>query len=312
MISFHQLIGAGGKEGARETFERLIAQLVRLRFQTVRKVEANPGDWGLDVIVGDLDGVISVWQSKFFIDGVGKVQQAQIRESFTQVVEQAEKRGFNVDVWTLCIPVDLDAASLQWWTGWKKRQSAATGVRIELWDRTELEGLLLAPDAAALRAAAFPGQTAETPSIEGPPPILDLPDDAAYDGMLFIKQLEAARIFEHSSAKQQFFNAEVLAREVADKRVAEQMQALEAERADILSIWEDRYNRACGEPDAGEGLLPDLHPDVMAAIEQRHNSGRVEVLPMHLVHRKGAMHQVVEGRRAGWVRDFRAVAEGRA
>jgi hypothetical protein len=30
---------------------------------------------------------------------------------------------------------------------------------------------------------------------------------------------------------------------------------------------------------------------------------------MHLVHRKGAMHQVVDAGRAGWVRDFRAIAE---
>jgi len=307
VISFHQLIGAGGKEGARETFERLIAQLVRLQYRSVRKVEANPGDWGLDVIVGEIDGLISVWQSKFFIDGVGKSQQAQIRESFDQLIAQAATRGFSVDVWTLCIPVDLDGASLQWWTGWKRRKSRETGVRIELWDRTELEGLLLAPDAAELRASAFPGQGARPPTVGAPPPVLELPDHVTYDDMLFIKQLEAARIREHSSAKQQFFNAELLSREVADKRVAEQVQALEAERADLLSMWEDRYNRACREPDDGEGLLPTLHPDVMEAIERRHDSSRVEVLPMHLVHRKGAMHQVVEGGRAGWIREFRRV-----
>jgi hypothetical protein len=309
VISFEQLIGAGGKDGARETFERLIAQLVRLQHRTVRKVEANPGDWGLDVIVGELDEVMSVWQSKFFIDGVGDAQHAQIRESFAQVVKQAGERGFTVDVWTLCIPVDLDAASLKWWTGWKTRKSRDTGVRIELWDRTELEHLLLSLDAADLRAAYFPGQAPGAPAVAGPLPVHELPQDVTYDDMLFIKQLEAARILEHESAKQQFFNAEVLSREVADKRVAEHVHALEAERADSLSMWEDRYNRACSELDDGDDLLPTLHPDVMAAIEQRHNSGRVEALPMHLVHRKGAMHQVVEGRRAGWVRDFRSVAE---
>ncbi len=304
MISFHQLIGPGGKEGARETFERLIAQLVRVQYRSVRKVEANPGDWGLDVVVGEIDGVMSVWQAKFFIDGVGEVQHAQIRDSFTQVVTQAKERGFSVNVWTLCIPVDLDAASLTWWTGWKRRQQRATGVRIELWDRTELEGLLLAPDAAEIRSAAFP---TGAPSAGVAAPVLELPDGTEYDDMLFIKQLTAAQIREHGSAKQQFFNAEVLSREVADKQVEEHIQALKAERADLLSIWEDRYNRSCGEPDVGDGLLPALHPDVMEAIERRHDGARVEVLPMHLVHRKGAMHQVVEGGRAGWVRDFRSV-----
>ena len=111
VISFHQLIGAGGKEGARETFERLIAQLVRLQFRSVKRVDANPGDWGLDVLVGEIDGVMSVWQAKFFIDGVGKSQQTQIRESFAQVVDQAEKQGFSLNAWTLCIPLTLMATT---------------------------------------------------------------------------------------------------------------------------------------------------------------------------------------------------------
>lgn len=305
VLSFHQLIGAGGKEGARESFERLIAQLVRLQFRSVKRVNANPGDWGLDVLVGEIDGVMSVWQGKFFIDGVAKSQQAQIRESFAQVVKQARNQGFSVDAWTLCIPVDFDAEGLKWWSGWKKRQERETGVRIGLWDRTELEGLLLTPDAAALRSVFFP---AAGGGPVAPPAVADLPADVTYEDMLFIKQLEAARIHEHGSAKQQFFNAELLSREVADKRVSEHVLALQAERADLRSIWEDRYNRACAAA-AEDGSLLDLHPEVMQAIERRHDGGRVEVLPMHLVHRKGAMHQVVQAGRAGWVRDFRELAQ---
>jgi hypothetical protein len=155
--------------------------------------------------------------------------------------------------------------------------------------------------------AYFPiGGAGATPPPAAPQPIEELPEDVSYQDMLFIKQLQAARIVELDSAKQQFFNAEALAREVADKRVAEHMQALQAERADLRSMWEDRYNKACADSDAGDRLLPELHPQVMEAIERRHDSGRVEVLPMHLLHRKGAMHQVVENRGAGWVR---AVAE---
>jgi hypothetical protein len=306
VISFHQLIGAGDKDGARATFERLIAQLVGLRYQGVKIVASRRGDWGLDVIVGEIDDVLSVWQAKFFIDGVEAAQKAQIRDSLSQVTDKASAEGFTVNVWTLCIPVDLDPDALKWWTGWKKRQETAHGIRIELWTRTDLETVLLSPDAAHIRAAYFPA----VPGAElSPPPVHELPEDLSYEDMLFIKQLQAAQIVELDSAKQQFFNAEALAREVADKRVAEHMQALQAERADLRSIWEDRYNKACVEPDGADGLLPELHPEVMEAIERRHDSGRVEVLPMHLIHRKGAMHQVVENGSAGWVRDFRAVAE---
>ncbi len=307
MISFHQLIGAGDKDGARASFERLIAQLVGLRYQGVKIVAARRGDWGLDVIVGEIDDVLSVWQAKFFIDGVEETQKSQIRESLSQVMDKAAGEGFTVNVWTLCIPVDLDPEALKWWTGWKKRQETAHGIRIELWTRTDLEAVLLSPDAGHIRSAYFPAVPGVAPS---PPPIHDLPEDLSYDDMLFIKQLQAARILELDSAKQQFFNAEALAREVADKRIAEHMQALQAERADLRSIWEDRYNRACAVAEAADSLLPELHPEVMEAIERRHDSGRVEVLPMHLIHRKGAMHQVVESGSAGWVRAFRAIAEG--
>jgi hypothetical protein len=306
MISFHQLIGDSGKEGAREKFERLIAQLVRVQFRTISRVDAKPGDWGLDVIVGEIDGVISVWQAKFFIDAFGSSQQAQIRESFAQVVKQASAQGFIVDAWTLCIPVDLDGENLKWWTNWRKRQERETKIRIQLWDRTELEGVLLAPDATDIRAAFFPTSVA-APAVPAPLAVAEVPDEVTYDDMLFVKQLEAAEIFEHDSAKQQFFNAELLSREVADKKVPEHMVSLQAERADLRSIWEDRYNRACAIFDGA--LLPELHGEVMEAIERRHDGARVQALPMHLVHRKGAMHQVVEDGRAGWVRGFRAIVE---
>lgn len=307
VISFEQLIGDGGKEGAREKFERLVAQLVRLQFRTVKRVEANPGDWGLDVLVGEIDGVISIWQAKFFIDGFDKPQQAQVRDSFGQLVAQAEQRGFAVDVWTLCIPVDLDAKNLSWWTTWSKKKEREAGIRIQLWDRTELEGLLLTPDATHLRSAFFPTSPARADAI-APLAVVDVPSDVDFDDMLFIKQLVAAKIREHDSAKQQFFNAELLSREVADKRVPDHMLALQGEQADLRSIWEDRYNRACAEASDG-GLLPALHADVMEAIERRHDGAGIQVLPMHLIHRKGAMHQIVDTGSAGWVRDFRAIAK---
>ena len=114
VISFHQLIGAGGKEGARETFERLIAQLVRLQDEAVKRVCANPGDWGIDVFAGDIDGAMSVWQAKFFIDGVAAPQRRQIKGSFERLMRQGEEQRFTVEAWTLCIPVDLDPKTLAW------------------------------------------------------------------------------------------------------------------------------------------------------------------------------------------------------
>ncbi len=308
MIDFHQLIGPGGKEGAREKFEALITQLVGLQHKGVMRVEANPGDWGIDAFVGEIDGVVSVWQAKFFIGGVGKSQKEQIGESFDQVVAKVKEEGFTVDAWTLCIPVDLDAPTHQWWAKWKRAQEKKHKLRIELWDKSRLGRFILTPDAASLRAAYFPGVPGPAPFV---PEVLPFPDDVEYEEMLFIKQLRAANVAEVESAKQQFFNAEALGREVADKRLPDQMRALDGEQADLHSMWEDRFNeRTSANPE--DELLPGLHASVMAAIEARQAAAPIEPLPMHLIHRKGVMHQVVDAGRAGWVRSFRQIAHDHA
>ena len=71
-------------------------------------------------------------------------------------MEKAAEEGFTVNVWTLCIPVDLDPGAPKWWTGWNKRQEPAHGIRIELRTRTDLETVLLSPDAPRIRSAYFP------------------------------------------------------------------------------------------------------------------------------------------------------------
>jgi hypothetical protein len=304
-INFYALIGDGGKAGAREVFERLVVQLVRLQHRTMR-IKANPGDWGIDALVGELDGgTVAVWQAKFFIDGAGQGQQGQIRESFEAAIAAAEKEGHTLGAWTLCMPVSFDAPTAKWWSSWRRRMKTKHGVRIELWDDTELEALLLTPDATHVRDAYF-----HTPAVSLPcPPVKALPAGITYDEMLFMKQLRAASVAEVESAKHQFFNADLLAREVADKRVPEHMEALETTQGEAHALWENRFNAACAQQPA-DPTLPGLHSQVMVAIEQHHNAHPPNALPMNVVHRLGSMHQVVENGEAGWVREFRSIAEG--
>lgn len=156
-VNFFELIGPGGKPGARERFEALIAQLVRLEFgNAAMRLEGRGGDWGLDTIVGDLgDGTIEAFQAKFFIDGVGPAQHAQIRRSFDAAIAGRD-HGHELAAWTLCVPVCLDPESARWWAGWKRRAEGKFGIRIDLWDATVLEALLLEPAAADIKWAYFP------------------------------------------------------------------------------------------------------------------------------------------------------------
>lgn len=304
-VNFYRLIGEGGKPDAREKFQKLIAQLVRLRHGTARQIEANPGDWGIDVFVGEIDGVISVWQAKFFIDGVDKVQHQQIRDSFKQVVKAADNEGFKLGAWTLCVPVSLSGPSSKWWAGWHKRQQRNHQIQIKLWDETELEHLLISPDADAIRESYFPSMENTTPPELQP--ILSLPSEIDYEETLFVKQLRAAEIGELNSAKRQFFNADLLSREVTDKGLKSEKSALANALAEVHALWEHRFIEKT-EIDGSTDRLPGLYSSVMRSVERLHKTNPGDVLRMSLVHRFGNMHLIVETGEAGWVRSFRSIA----
>jgi hypothetical protein len=87
-----ELLAVGGEAVGRERFERLVTAVVREIHPTARSIGANPGDWGIDTFVGELSrGTIAVWQSKYFLDGVGRVQQADIRDSLASLQQAANR-----------------------------------------------------------------------------------------------------------------------------------------------------------------------------------------------------------------------------
>ena len=149
MITFavHQV--RAGQAGASEDFEQMLGLLVRATSgREASLVFANPGDWGIDVLAGDLHGRVTVWQAKYFARGVGRSQQGQIRLSFASVVRAAAAYGYALERWVLCIPASMDGPTTQWWHAWKAEQERVTGVVIGLWDETRLRELLLRPEAA--------------------------------------------------------------------------------------------------------------------------------------------------------------------
>ena len=149
MITFavHQV--RAGQAGASEDFEQMLGLLVRATSgREANLIFANPGDWGIDVLVGDLHGRVTVWQAKYFARGVGRSQQGQIRSSFASAVRAAADHGYELERWVLCIPASMDGPTTQWWQAWKAEQERDSGVVIGLWDETRLRELLLRPEAA--------------------------------------------------------------------------------------------------------------------------------------------------------------------
>ena len=289
-----------GDAGSREAFQELVRRLVKLRHPGVRSLDDRSGDWGIDAFLGELDeGVIAVWQAKYFTGGVGASQQGQIRDSLAQLLAKADANGLAVSAWTLCIACRMSAAEAQWWDGYKRRQQRATGVVIELWDADTVTDLLRSPDAATVRAEFFRG-TGVVPAR----PIEEIPDPAALEGALFLAQLRAAGVLEVDAAKKAFFNAEALAREVVAKGVEGEVRELRELSSDVHQMWEIHFNALFGPTE--DEVIPAMYPAVMSEIQRR--TWTLSHLPAGLVHRLGAMHQVVEQARAGWIRSWREVA----
>lgn len=132
-----------GTEGARHEFEQMIALLVQRTVGEARQIVASGGDWGIDVMVGDLGEKITIWQAKYFIDGFGSGQFGQVRSSFGRAREGAAKGKYEIERWVLCVPCDLTHKMLGAWQRWSKEQTAQTGIPIDLWDATALTSLLL-------------------------------------------------------------------------------------------------------------------------------------------------------------------------
>jgi hypothetical protein len=151
-ISFvaHQ-VRAGGEAGARDDFEGMLAQLVAETFPDARRIAPNPGDWGIDVLVGDLGGRVTVWQAKYFMPAVTRKHVEQIDRSFRSAMNAARLRKHRIERWVLCVPSSMDGPMAAWWDRWKSQRQAEDHVEIELWDATRLRKLLLDPRADHVR-----------------------------------------------------------------------------------------------------------------------------------------------------------------
>jgi hypothetical protein len=299
---------AGNLAGAREDFEQMLAMLVAASYPGARLIAANPGDWGIDVLVGELSGLVVIWQAKYFWPAVTKTRQAAIRDSFHSAVASARRNGYRVRRWVLCVPSSMDGPTAKWWDNWRARQQRETGVLIDIWHETTLRTLLIRPDAADVRRHYYDPYVPGAAPPHVPVHVMGEAAAARLADALFVRQLRAAGHTEVHAAKREFFNADLLAREIIDKGVPAELTALSEADAVVHGIWEAGFNAACQRIPA-DPRLPGLHSVVMHEIRESATfPGALRAGP---VHRCGIMHRVVEDRRAGWVVHWREIAEER-
>lgn len=293
---------AGSPEGGRALFEKMIVQLVALDYPQVQNLRALPGDWGIDGLIGELDDVVSVWQAKYFIERFDKSQKSQITRSLNSLIKKAKEEGFRINAWTLCVPIDLEPDAMQWWHRLSRKMKKEHDLVCDLWSATQLERRLLREDGESARKYFFPAEEDELRLRD----VVPLPDSTAYEESLFIAQLEAAGVTQIRPAKVEFFNAEILTRDVHAKKDDDEVKELMAVRAEVHSLWAHRYDSHCEEHEGDR--LPGLHGRVMEAVENNYNATPPKRLRSRAIHHFGVTHQLSDEGQLGWTRGYEMIA----
>lgn len=299
-------INSRSEAGARASFQKLILYIVKLKNRNAKEIRPWPGDWGIDVIVGEFtSGTCLIWQAKYFPRSVGAPQKAQIRDSFSQLVEKSKEKRFDVKNWYLCIPVALSPPETVWWEKWRKKKTKETGIAIGLMDESDIDQILMTPDARDIRIEF---------GLEGAHPISipervikELPDRKAiyYEKSLFIRKLVLAGITENMSARCQFFNAELVQKEIHDKGDPRENAELINLYEKIHSMWEVRFNRALQSSNPAKETRK-VYTAMLIYIEQKDKE--ILASPRMLatfVHKQGFMQQLADRCKVGWSPDFR-------
>ena len=121
-----------GDAGAREVFEKICTQLLSsIFYDQSHNIRTSQGDGGIDILVGDLVSPIINFQCKYFIDGLGDAQKAQIRESYQRA---ANSTTYKMSKWILCLPCTLSLNEFKWWSNWRNNNQRLNKVEIALWD----------------------------------------------------------------------------------------------------------------------------------------------------------------------------------
>ncbi|KQP53971.1 hypothetical protein ASF51_17750 [Agreia sp. Leaf283] len=292
-----------------------MSALVGIEHPTATDIRADPGDWGIDVMVGSLADSILIWQSKYFYDKLGDSQKKQIRESFASAMTHATTHGYAVDAWTLCVACEVSAPEKKWWdTKVREWSKLYPHVQFDLWDAPRLRRKLMSPEAHPVWAEFYgpnkdileARKTGSEPAPVAAP--LSLDETPTYDRALFVRQMTVAGISEMDAQRHAYFNADLLVRDITARSVPAQLAAIAEIDAVLLGSWEDAVADPATAPNA-ENYEPSARKLFSAVMKETRGVVAPVELPLRAIHTRGLMHRIVEDARAGWVHDWRDVAK---
>ncbi len=306
MLDLSVLKNLWTEDGARAVFAELVTHCVRANHPGARAIRPNPGDEGVDTFCGEFETGVRVWQAKYFPDGIGDAQQAQIRESWKTALKSSY--AAKMQLWTLCVPGELSMDEQRWWEGWKGKEFKKTNIPMELWTKCVFTSFSVRDELAALFACALGARgrfASAAEVIQGmqkclPRAVFRLPNDhsAALRRAVFVRKLEAANIKQHRSARAAFYNFELVRKSIEAGGTLDEAAALDDLQERTYAVWETLFNQHCPER-----LGRALYNAVEAELKAQDKDLLATSLNLHLVHKRGGLHYWADICEAGWTVD---------
>lgn len=312
MLDLSVLKNLWTEDGAREVFAQLVTHCVRANHPGARAIRPNPGDEGVDTFCGEFETGVRVWQAKYFPDGIGDAQQAQIRDSWKRALNSSYAN--KMLLWTLCLPCELSMDEQRWWEGWKGKELKKNNIPMELWTKCVFTSFSVREELAAILACALGTQgkfanAAEV--IQGmqkclPRAVLKLPQahSEALRRAIFVRKLEAAGIKQHRSARAAFYNFELVRKAIEEGGTFDETAALDDLQERTFAVWEALFNQHCPER-----LGRALYNAVEAELKAQDKELLATSLNLHLVHKRGGLHYWADICEAGWMEDHADVID---
>ncbi|MGA3318226.1 MAG: hypothetical protein ABSC64_17525 [Candidatus Korobacteraceae bacterium] len=118
-------------------FEDLCFQIIAARHPLAHVTHVNGagGDKGVDIFQGELGAQPTIWQCKFFVNGIRSAQKNQIKKSLRVALHHFQPKR-----WILCVPVDLDI-NVHAWLQQLKREYISR-VEVGMFQASEIVGEL--------------------------------------------------------------------------------------------------------------------------------------------------------------------------
>lgn len=304
MRDFDYLLLKHGKEGARSVFEDTCTQAFSAKYKEAFPIECNPGDEGIDIFIGNFIEPIEVYQCKCFFYEIGESQIKQINASFKKAIES---NTYKMKKWCLCVPKSLTIDETLWWSRWKDSKLKKHSIEIELFDSTKLLKLIKETN---VHLEVFDEEELKIlneilnlleKKEERLKEILSVPEEIDYTERLFTLKLKSANINENLEIyNTQFFNAEILTKEVQSKGIEEELKELRSLKNTIQEMWLTQYLMYDDEND-GNKLLGIVN----LRIEDKSNDLLKTVLSVGNSEKKGILHQLADECTIGWVKKYK-------